>query len=381
MLESEYKKNINAFHNKIMELPAGDIKYHLYLLLVALNDENSEYTRFILEGAIEFTESLYDFFYKKNEDEKLFIQLYFLNKNFETLINLAGTNSEFVMVEQALLNVGGSFSGLACGVVGGFVGGVCGFARGLWNKNIWEYSWTGVVTGGFIGSAIGFRTPKRLYKDPVFRQLKYALDGLTESFQRVDAKTQLIFDEYKKKAYAYILKKYFRGDENAFEDYLLSKEAQYEICTQGALFLSPVLAGSVGHHGYIRIPINDRYLGIEFSPSPSDYTKIPIQSEKRCTTGKKIVEMFAFHLFLQETDNFNTKYLMTKLKSGERDCMSYINKLLIGTSQEPTCLKRYHETDNIAGHMLGFFIENLATYPDVICFEEQDESRLFELAL
>ena len=364
MTESEYKDKLLKFHHKIMALPATDMKYHLYLLLVSLNTDNTEYTRNILECALEFTDCMYDFFHKENMDDQLFFQIHYLYKSFDDLINVAGTNTEMLITTDAIQNLGGSIVGFATGIVGGFVGGISGITRGIWNQErLWEYSWTGVFVGAFLGAAIGFRSPPKLLRDPLFQQVKYALDGVSETFERMQNDKDITLDSYLEKAYEILLKDYFDNDKTSLDDYMDKERVEYEIGTWGAEFVSPILAGSVGHHAFIRVPINGKYHGMEFTPSPSDFTIPPIQSEKRYISGKKILEMAAFHLCLQKTDAFTAQFFVTKLKPGERDCFSYVNKLLTGTSQDPTCLTRYHPSDKAAGHAVRFFIENLAIFP------------------
>lgn len=359
-----------------MSLPTSDLKYHLYLLLVAVSTDNTDYTRDILECALEFTDCFHDFFLKKDIDEQLFIQMYYLNKAFDDLVNASGTNTDLVLISQSMLALGGSVSGFLCGIVGGFAGGISGFARGLWNQNnLLEYSWTGTFVGVFIGAAVGFRTPQKLIHTPLFRQVKVAMDGLKDTFNQTRDNNVPDLHGYIDKARQILLTDYFDNNVNNLNDCLNSDNVEYEIGTWGAEFVSPILAGSVGHHGFIRVLLNNKYFGMEFTPSPSDFSISPLQSEKRHVSGKKMFEMIGFHLALQETDSFTLLFAATKLKPGETDCVSYINKLLTGTSQEPTRLSRYHATDKPAGHAVRFFIENLAVFPSNLrVLHEQNES-------
>lgn len=377
MLVSEYNDYLLQLHDKIMDLPTSDLKYHLYLLLFSINEINTDYTRSILECALEFTDSFHNFLVKKKDSGELIDQLYYLNMRFGELATTAGTNTNMVLINQTILNIGGSIAGVACGIVGGVIGGISGFARGLWNQEaLWEYSWTGTFIGGAIGAAIGFRSPKKILKDPLFRQVKFALDGMNEALDRAQNMDGLTLSDYKEQAYQTLLSEFFENDTGKLNEYLNSEKVDYEIGTLGAEFVSPRLAGSLGHHAFIRIPINGKWLGIEFSPSPSDYTKTPIQSEVRTVSGNKILEMYGFHLSLQTTDSLTANYIITKLKSGERDCKSYVNKVLIGSSQEPTLNLRYHESDNLAGYAVRFFMDNLGAYPDNLQLSDETGLKL-----
>jgi hypothetical protein len=312
------------------------------------------------------------------------------------LIAVAGTNTKIVAIKQSVLNIGGSIASLGFGMISGFIGGLSGFVRGLWNSpdllddswlgfttggpsgfvrgllnspDLLDNSWLGFATGCFLGGAIGFRGPKKLIKDPLFRQMKFSLDNLDEAYIRetIDG-----FDMafYEQKAYEALLNQ-FDNDKDQLDDYLNNDAVEYEIATYNAEFLSPKLAGSVGHHIFIRIPINGTFYGLESTTSPSDFTKASVQSEKRTVSGRKLLEMIACHMILEKTHTINKKYIVTKLKPGERDCFSYINTLLIGTSQKPTILSRLHATDNLIGKTMGFFIKNLSAYPDNLEFNEQ----------
>lgn len=362
MLPAEYNKNLLNFHNKIMRLPTSELKYSLYLLLLSLNNQNTEYTRAVLESAMKFTDALYYFLKKSREQEKI-LSLYFLNNRLENLIKVAGTNTTSIAVKQSVLNIGGSIASIGIGIIGAIIGGFCGLAKGLWNKELpFKYSLVGLVAGFCAGAAIGFRGPKRLCKDPEFRKVKFAMDKLNDASNRVET-YEMQREEFETKAYEKLLE-CFEGNVIRLDAFLNEDKFEYEIATFGAEFISPKLRGSIGHHVFIRIPINGKFLGIEFATSPSEIEKIPIQVERRLVSGRKILEMIAFHLAILNTHSPNVKYIVTKLKSGETDCFSYINTILTATNQQPTSLSRFHKSDNLVGHVLGFFIKNLSAFPD-----------------
>ncbi len=108
---------------------------------------------------------------------------------------------------------------------------------------------------------------------------------------------------------------------------------------------------------------------------PSDTSEIPAQQEIRKVKGKKIVEMMAFHRKLQETDPCTPLSVLKQMKPGDRDCFSYIDKVLIGTGQEPSKLKRYADMTPV-GNMVGFFIQKLSPFDEGFFTVKQDELKL-----
>lgn len=209
--------------------------------------------------------------------------MYFLNRQYEVLIASAGTNTEGVIITQAVLNPGGS----VCGLAGGFIGGVSGFARCLWNQNhVAEYTWTGIFAGFFLGAAIGFRTPPKLIQTPLFRQVKFALDGLSEALERAQDNEAPNFSVYLEKAYQILFTDYFDNDKDSLDAYLNGDDLEYETGTWGAQFVSPLLAGSVGHHAFIRIPCNGKFFGIEYPP-PLQISPSPLFNRKNARSADK----------------------------------------------------------------------------------------------
>lgn len=351
----EYDKSLGIFHDTIMRIPSSDLKYHLYLLLVSLTNINTEYTRAVLDKAQKLSDYLACPL-KKDKDEAV-LALY-----FEGLVNTAGINNNKTIIIQGIINICGAVLGFASGLLGSLIGGICGFARGVSKRDsLWEYLWTGLVVGGFLGAAIGFRSPNKLLNNPLFNQIKSALNGLVNTYVRLHARDELKLG-YEEKAYSILLKDYFYNNKIELDNYLNTSEVSYEIATFGAEFISQKLAGSIGHHFFIKIPIKDKFFGIELSLSPSDYIKTPVQLEKRVVTGRKVLEMIGLHLSLEKIDYLSPRYIAFKLKFGEIDCMSYINKILIGTSQESTYLSRYHESDNRAGKVVRFLVERISIY-------------------
>jgi hypothetical protein len=368
MAPSNYHEQLQLFHYKIRQLPTSDLKYPLYLLWLALHKHGaSNQAHNILDAAIAFIDSLQAFLdaHSAQQSELLSLAEFLaLQQQFKTLIDISGTNTTNVHLRQAALNLAGTVAAIGGSIVGGFIGGISGFVRGLWNMDqgfSLEYTWTGVLAGGFLGAALGFRVPKKMCKDPAFRQLKFANDALSHAFNRTRQGHDPALNSYKEKAYALLLAQYFDGRKARLDAFLATEQVSYDIVTKNNQFISPKLEGFLGHHSSIRIPIGDRYFAIELTDAPSDCTVTPMQSETRIVSGQKILDMIALHLLFRETDSLN--FLITKFKAGENDCFRRINDVLIGTNQSPTRLRRFPLSDNSISRSIGFFINELSAYP------------------
>lgn len=291
-----------------------------------------------------------------------------LRAQYTVLGDIAQTNKLSVALQNHLLNAGGATLALICGITGGLIGGFMGLARGIWNYQPLQGGVVGLFAGVLMGAMLGFRTPKKLFKEEVQRQLKFGLDGMQDCFNEMQKEVagSAFFDQKVKPIVVYQrevsaeIRRLFASQE-AYEHFLVSR-VDYAIDTIVATFIdSPMLAGYLGHHSYIKININEAQYLVEFAPDPSDLSKPTSQSEKRVASGKQLIEMLAYHRKLQETHVCDTSYLVTKIKPGETDCLSYVNKVLIGTNQEPTQVKRFVAL-NVVGTTYGAALEKLSPF-------------------
>ena len=78
-----------------------------------------------------------------------------------------------------------------------------------------------------------------------------------------------------------------------------------------------------------------------------------------------------FHTLLQQTHACTPKYIVKKMKSGDVDCLSYVNKILTGTSQKATKIGRFDGSENWVGrNVVGFFIRNLSPFDQNILIND-----------
>ncbi len=67
-------------------------------------------------------------------------------------------------------------------------------------------------------------------------------------------------------------------------------------------------------------------------------TTLVDQAETRIVSGQKLFEMLTLDRVLQETHPMNIWFSIYRFQTGDNDCLTYVNKILIGTHQKPdTC--------------------------------------------
>lgn len=349
----------------IEHMPASEIKYYLLLTIKVINNE--ELHQDFLEKLKEFSENLCNLMMNSENDENYSDLLCQITENYQDLINLSQTNKMGVKVGYVLLNVAAAFCAFLTGFVGVLIGGFGGLIRGFWNlrnpscpHGISHFLWVGIATGIMLGAAIGFRAPKKLFKDELTRQLKFCMDGITACMEKIEAEQSQFLSSYEDE----VKIKFFNRDGDAYNEFLASDQI-YEITTVSAQFMSDTLEGYIGHHALIKITIPDQEpILLELSTKACDLEKRkPIQHDERTVTGKKIVEMMAFHEQLKLSNGCSLK----QIKPGDNDCFSYVNKILTGTSQDATTTRRFYGDETRIGKRVGLFVEKLSPFrPDIL---------------
>lgn len=373
----KYQANIQKCIEKTNDLPACEIKYYLLLLINSLKKKQSTLTEEFISELFNFISTLDRITHLKVIDHQTIrtkeVSMLFdtLLNSYERLVNISKTDRLPTKIGYGLLNVGGAILAFVTGIIGGLIGGCAGFFRGIYTlSNPLLALGVGFVTGYMVGSVIGFRLPKKVFKEKLTRQLKFCLDGLQEAINNIPLSSQEVLKGKQNEIKNNILINYFDNNKDNFHKFLKS-DVLYDICTLPAQFISKTLEGYMGHHALIKITINNKGPEIlEFAPQPSDLSRTHSKTETRIISGKKIIEMMAFHAILQQTHACTAQYVVTKMKSGETDCLSYINKVLTGTSQKASKLGRFQDSDTWVGrNMIGFFIKKLSPFKQDILNE------------
>jgi uncharacterized membrane protein len=374
--EKNYFLEMDFARQRVIDLPAGEFKYYLYILLESIKSQNIPSRHEFLAVLLKLLDTLHklkelktpNFLDNQCPSSQLLKELVL---HFSELQRVAKTHHFTAQVVIILLHIGGVLSALALGVVGGLVGGILGFVNGLCEYKPVIGFLVGTFTGTVLGGLFGFRAPKKLFKNEVQRQIKFGLDGLGESLDNIKQEYSLcMFSRNKMKPFSFYLGeveseiKQLFNDDSEYEEFLNHK-VDYEINSFLASFIGEsLLHGCVGHHAYIKIKIKNREYLIEFTPQSTDTKELPAQSETRTVSGKKIVEMLACHKKLQETNAPTASFILTKMKPGDNDCFSYVNKILIGTNQQGATIKRFANMGFI-GSLLGIGIEAFSPFkPD-----------------
>lgn len=374
--EHNFLASTDRAMKRILDLPASEIKYYLYILLQSIKDKNRESTRFFLSELLSLLETLHQLDKLDNSDipdrqSESSALLLTITTHLENLQHIAGTHTVPEKTKIILLHISGVIAGVISGLIGGLVGAVVGLARGLWHYKPFTGLLAGAFAGTIITSAFGFRIPKKLFKDSLVRQLKFGLDGLENCLEHIQIEhSPTLFAPNNVKPFSYYLNEVEEEIKQLFEtneefEAFLEQDIKYKINTFLASFIGvSLLHGCVGNHAYIQINIKDAEYLIELSPEPADTSEEPAQSETRTVSGKKLIEMLAYHRKLQETNAPTPENILKKMKPGDNDCFSYVNKVVIGTSQNGTTLKRFGNMDAL-GQFVGTAIEKLSPFkPD-----------------
>lgn len=376
--KEEQKSKEKQCNHLISLLPAGEIKYYLFVLVNSITKEkNNAMAEEFLKVLLKLLHNLNDLHQGDSFNVAVFNQL---SENYNKLQTIAQLNTSGAKLKIILLHIGGAIISIFTGMIGGLIGGTIGLFRGTWNLEPFKGLGVGLFTGYCIGAILGFRIPKKLFKDEFLRQIEFSLNGLNRHLDNLrqtlsnDVQEIKPFNAYFEAEKVNIRNQFFSSD-SEFEQFL-KDDSTYEINSFKAGFIGgSSLYGYLGHHLYIIIKIKGVEHLIEFTSKPADTTRTPEQQEKRTVTGEKIIEMLATYKKLQETSAYSLNYVLTRMKPGDNDCHTLINKVLISTNQPVTTLNRYQGLNNV-GSMVGFFISNLSPFPEGFFSEPQSTLKL-----
>lgn len=341
-------------------LPSNELSYYIAMLLASVqNESHPEQYKVLLEKAKILIHKLEEFYKHPEDAEKNIITV---NKAVNELIEASAMQTIPHSIKRALIGICGAtialFSGIACGLIG--------FSAGLLSNytligNI-RGAGLGLFAGFVIGAFAGYHSPRTLVQSAIDTKIEFCIDNLSRLRDELsDRKTH---EEYQSETKKYIIDTFFQEapadkKEEQFQKFL--KEPQkYQICTTTAGHVSPRLKGHLGHHSLIRFKINGKKdIPIEFG----DRGKIPNfvdQSEKtRVVTGQKLFDMLVLDRMLQETHESGINSALRIYALAYDDCRTYIDKILIGTGQDPTKIGRFSDHDTLLGRRV---VAPLATF-------------------
>lgn len=361
MTDQEYEQQYSLLADNIKQLPVSELKYHLWLLMVTLRSANTPMNRQLIKAAQSFTQSCRGLLEPSTDENDEVHRLTNTRTNLNTLIEISEVKTPAIVHQQYFLNVQGLWLGIVLGVIASGVGAIAGTGRAVYEKkNIAWYFTVGLATGLFLGMAIGFRTPKALFKDPVLRQLKFSLNGLEDCFNFLVKPhipfTQCFNDEIRQLQHEVMIQN--------VSDKFYEQMITFQIVTAKAQFIDPSLKGYLGQHAFIKITLPGKVFTLEYALSPSKVDKKkPAPSEPRTVSMQKLLEMITLHQFLQQRHGCSKEHIIKKMKSGDWDCFNYINMLLLGTNQAATTLRRFNGTENFIGNnCVAFFVTKTSPF-------------------
>lgn len=363
--QDSFAQSVINCNEKISQLPAGEMKYYLFILVNSIKEKNNQMTKEFLKELSILIDNLIDLHKMGSFDPDLFNQI---TEHYNQLQTIAKTNTFAAKTKIILLQTGATIASVICGIIGGLIGGVIGIVRGTWNLEPFKGLGIGLFTGYFLGAIVGFRLPKKLFKDELIRQIQFGFDGLNKSLDNLecslkgDNKEIKPFEVYYEEKKASIRSKCFDNDSD-FEEFL-NDDVTYEINSFKAGFIGgKSLHGYLGQHLYIVININKVEYLIEFTQDPADTTEKPDQQEIRTVKGSKIIEMIAAYEKQLETTPCTLTYVAHHMKPGDNDCKTFVDKILLATNQRGTRLTRYEDMNNV-GTMIGFFIKKVSPFKE-----------------
>ncbi|KTC85346.1 MULTISPECIES: hypothetical protein [Legionella] len=365
MARSFLKVDLQTCLASINTIPISELKYYLLLTYHSLKNADAEKYQEFLDELIVFSQKLTEFLNPNTDtlDPRLLEEI---QLSYKRLCDFSKTNTVSIKIGYALIDIGSVLLAVFTGILGGLIGGGAGLVRSLLTfSNPLRHLADGLITGLSFGAAIGFRAPKKIFKDELSRQLKFCLNSIDSNMQEVQAQIVKPLPHYRKQVEERLLTDCFSGDSEAYEAFLRGNH-DYQIVALSARFVSPNLEGYLGQHACIAfsLPNQSEPELIEFSLGKSDVkNRVPTETDERTVTGEKLVEMMALHQQLQVTQTCTYGYALTKMKAGENDCYRYVEKILVGTGQETTTVKRFNGAENWVGkNIVGFFVKKLSPF-------------------
>ncbi|KTD35871.1 hypothetical protein Lnau_0855 [Legionella nautarum] len=365
MTSSFRETDLQACLAAIDAIPSSELKYYLLLAYHSIKNADADKYQNFLDELILFSQKLTEFLNPESETIAPTL-LEEMQQSYQRLGDFSKTNSVSIKIGYALIDVGAVLLAVLTGVLGGIIGGVAGLGRALFTfSNPLRHFADGLILGLAFGGAIGFRAPKKIFKDELSRQLKFCLNHIDSCMQDLQAQIIKPLPFYREQVKGRLLRDCFNGDPDAYGQFL-GEQCEFKIVSLNARFISPNLERYIGQHSCIAfsLPGQEEQELIEFSLGKSDVENRELtQEDLRSVTGEKLVEMMALHQQLLVTQTCTYGYVFTKMKSGENDCLRYVEKILVGTGQETTTVKRFSGKENWIGrNIVGFFVEKLSPF-------------------
>ncbi|MFI4919670.1 MAG: hypothetical protein ACHP65_08960 [Legionellales bacterium] len=284
--------------------------------------------------------------------------------NYKELVKACGMTGIFYHAKEFVLALGG----IICAIITSILGGIAGFAVGLFDDCSKVRIPTGALSGGLtgllIGGIIGNNMPYKMFESSETRAIQHAIKTLTDTFQSLSASVKEDHVDMVKKE---LLHDSFGGDQALF-DAFCQTDQQYNLLGVKAAFLSNKHKGTIGHHSLLTIEIKGKKNLIEWaSPSTEDEIKDYSQIETRSAKGATLIKILAFHRLLQKqytVEGKNAGFLIAKYRPGSFDCHTYLNIVLQAVGEESCSLNRFTTADTDIGRFIGKTLKFFSPVPE-----------------
>jgi hypothetical protein len=345
----------------IKNLPSTEFNYYIAVLLASIkNEKNSKKYIYLLENINSLCKEVKNFYDRQLNEQDIDPMINALND----LIKASSMKSIPHHIKRNLINV---CSVVVC-IITGFIGSIVGFTLGFFSKILGGFS-LGLLSGLAIGGLVGVRATNKLFQSDIDIKVEFAINNLARLQNELTDRKSI--QEYEEDTKDYILKTFFSEiDDNEKEEHFerfLQSNQEFEICTTSAGHIAKSLKGNLGHHALIRFKINGvKHIPIEFGDRLKTPNFVDQSETKRVVSGQKLFEMLILDRRLQESHG-GTSNAIKIYDIGSDDCRTYVDKILIGTGQDPTKIGRFSKNDTTIGRKI---VEPLITFFSKI---KQDE--------
>jgi hypothetical protein len=335
-------KSIEEIVTIIKKLPHTEFNYYLVLLLAIVDEESEQQRKEALLVKIDNYVTHLKTFYHAPETALLPPVISALVE----LNTIAQTRTLFQQILRYFLNI----VGVLFAIVAGIIGGLLGIGAGLFfHPNPLKGLLAGMQVGLVVGMTLGYRFPTKFVRFAYNEKLDVCLASLNKLTKKLDETFAVQYFKCKK-----TIKKQIKRDflpeaaddierEVNFTNFLNSPQF-FQVCTAPSGLVDRQLDGTLGHHALIRYHINGKVgIPMEFG-NRNGSPRWVLQAEcSRKVTGQVLFDMLVLDMMLIESHPKNMEFILKDFRVGDNDCLTYVNKILVGTHQAPASIRRFSE--------------------------------------
>lgn len=360
MNHSEIHTLINEIKMQLSTLPFNEITYYMNVLLASIkNGKNPERHIELLQKTIPLINAVRMFY---DDPENIATNIEAVNQAINTLISVSNMKTLPHTIKRALFGICGAIMAILAGVTLGFSGLLVGvFSNYTIIGNI-RGAGLGFLSGLAIGILIGSRCPTKLFQSTIDTKVEFCCDNILRLQGELTGRKTI--QQYELDTKKYIQDTFFKDTsdkEEAFNNFLINTQ-KFQVCTKTAGHVSKQLKGHLGHHTLIRFSINNvTDLPIEFGDRNRTPKNVDQSEKYREVSGQVLFKMLSLDRMLQETHESNITNGLRIYDIGSDDCRTYVDKILLGTGQDPTKIGRFNPKNDsiigrkVVGPLIGFF--------------------------